>query len=511
MRLVRLILPWLVLGAFALRGLGATPPPDERPYPVSSQVLVSPAMSGTRAFSLGRGADGACWLAWIGADKAGARVHVARYLSATHSWSEGHTLATASHLANNEADPPLLAVGPDHQLAALWLTASPASPSRAQISRSNDEGATWSAPRPLTTESTAIEFPSLVWLPDGRLLAAWLDGRAHADGSATRLYARVVGTNAADTLIDDHVCDCCATGITVFPDGTALLVYRGRSEEEVRDIHVAGWDGHRWSPPRLLADDDWRINGCPVNGPRIAGTGGQAAVAWFTAAGKAPRVQVSTTPDAGQRFTMPQSIDRGQPVGRPDTLMLRDGSVLTVWLERGAEPGLWLRCLSPAGEPFAAVRLAILKGGRDGGFPRLALVKDYDQTPAQILVTYAQNEPPAGVHTLLVTLPTLSALAKRNPCIPCDENDANATRGYPVKARVTAVSPDQDLVTIRHEEIPGVMHAASLTCKVDPQAFPQLTVGRELIGRIERRDRDWWLFHIRIFETSPAATRTKTP
>ena len=53
----------------------------------------------------------------------------------------------------------------------------------------------------------------------------------------------------------------------------AVVVYRDRSEKEVRDMSVVRFAGGRWSAPRTLAADGWEINGCPVNGPAVAADG----------------------------------------------------------------------------------------------------------------------------------------------------------------------------------------------------------------------------------------------
>ena len=190
-------------------------------------------------------------------------------------------------------------------------------------------------------------------------------------------------------------------------------------------------------------------------------------------------------------------------IGEPEDISPR--------LEGGDTPGLYLRRISTSGERFAPVKLAITRGGRDGGYPRMTLLKDYDTTPAQIIVTYTEQGSPHGVHTLLLTLPGLSTLAKRDPCLPCDEEDANATRGYPIKGRVTQVLPAQNLVLVQHEEIPGVRRAMTMGFKVDPQLLPQLTAGRELLGRIERRGRDWWLFQVRLLGAPAKPALTDAP
>jgi hypothetical protein len=330
------------------------------------------------------------------------------------------------------------------------------------------------------------------------VLAVWLDGRA---GTTAQLYGRLVGTDGPDRLIDDSVCERSPPALTAFPDGSVLLAYRARREGGVRDIHTARFQSDRWSAPRILSADDWRPAHGPVNGPRLASVGGNVAAVWFTAADNTARLLTAASPDAGARFTLPQPVDLGRPLGRADLVLLRDGSRLVTWLEGGEVPGLYLRRISASDEPDLAVRLAPTADG----FPRIALVKDYDATPAQLLLTYTTAGESPALHTTLLTLPDLSTLAGRKPCLPCDEEDANAVRGYPMKGLVTDVQPDRGLVIVKHDEIPGVMRAMTMAFKVDAALLPQLTRDQALLGRIEKRGRDWWLFNVKLLGAPPAA------
>ncbi len=490
-----------------------------QPLPVSSagsytlSPLTNPAGPGAMGSSLVRTSGGSVYLSWLqpAADNVTA-LCFARFDSTTGNWGQRHVIAQGSDWFDSHADFPALTAQDNGHLAAVWFVNSPASAHAAAAGtghhhvsnftawfrQSTNAGATWSPPALLTQESDAAEFVSVQALADGRVLAAWLDGRDKPAGNPTRLYARILGANGPDMLVDDSVCDCCHTELTAFPDGSALLIYRARRAGEVRDIYTARFHHDHWASPHILSNDDWHINGCPVNGPQLASHGGNVSAAWFTAADNDPRVLASASPDAGARFTLALRIDEGHPLGRVDTLLLRDGSRLVTWVEGGEanEAGLYLRRISPADELNPPVLLATTKVAAIVGFPRIALLKDYDSSPAQILVTYTREGASGGIETLRVTLPDLSALAGRKPCIPCDEQDASATRGYPVKGVITAVR--SSFVVLKYEEIPGVMRAGAMDFRVEPVMQAKLQIGTELLGRIEKRDRSWWLFKLRL-------------
>ena len=494
---------------------------DDLPsLPVKSVEVPVPAATGATSASLVTAPDGTVWLSWIEPTADGATaLRCATLDSATPIWNEPRTLAQGRNWLVSEADPPSLTIEPDSRLTAVWLVKVPAAPpavtdnpphhfsagSTALISQSTDRGKTWSVPVRLTHESTAVEFVSLQALDNGRVLAAWLDGRGkHDDHGIQQLFARVIGGAGPDQLVDDSVCDCCRTTLARFADGSALLADRGRTTGEVRDIHVARFQDNQWSAGRVLSSDEWRIAGCPVNGPQLATHGGRAAAVWFTAAGSEPRVMASVTPDAGARFLQPLRLDHGHPLGRVDTVMLADGSVLATWLEgAGDQPGLWLARITPHFEPGQAVRLVPLNPARSAGFPRITLVKDYDATPARLAVVFTGDDPAATLHTRLITLPDLSTLAGRKPCVPCDEDDAQAIRGFPMKGRIVSIVQARAALVVQQEEIPGVMRAMTLELRADPDVLAAAAPGRALLARIERRGKTWWIFGVRWLEKNP--------
>ena len=46
-----------------------------------------------------------------------------------------------------------------------------------------------------------------------------------------------------------------------------LVAFRDRSNQEIRDIHVARVEQGKWTEAVPVHADNWRIEACPVNGP----------------------------------------------------------------------------------------------------------------------------------------------------------------------------------------------------------------------------------------------------
>lgn len=297
-------------------------------------------------------------------------------------WFQSRTIASGNLLVN-KADFPSIAAGGHGLLFAQWVERN-GHGSRLRLARSDDDGASWSAP---VTPHPALEsefgFASLLPLAGGAVQAVWLDGRALEGGEEGRgemsLHAAVLtkdNTLTNDAVVDPRVCDCCQTGLALAAGGP-LAVYRDRSPEELRDISVAQRTAQSWSAPANLHADAWKLLGCPVNGPRVAADGRRVAVAWFTAAQDRPRVQLALSNDGGATFAAPVEIDEGHPVGHVDVALLGDGSALVTWVEESrAAARIDARRVNAAAIADPPIVVATGPSASALGYPRLAVSRD---------------------------------------------------------------------------------------------------------------------------------------
>jgi hypothetical protein len=180
------------------------------------------------------------------------------------------------------------------------------------------------------------------------------------------------GRLSDEAVLDERICECCQTSAAVTSEGP-LAVYRGRSEQEVRDIHFVRRPAARWSEPRAVHADNWQIKACPVNGPAVAADGRRVAVAWYTAEGESPRVNVAFSDDAGATFGEAVRVDDGDAVGRADVALLADGSALVCWMSGESGAGaIKARRVTPGVAPGAVAVVSQTDVSRSGGFPRVA-------------------------------------------------------------------------------------------------------------------------------------------
>ena len=370
--------------------------------------LDTPGTPGSGEPNLYTAFDGRVFLTWI--EPAQAKGHRLRFsVREGERWSEPRTIAEGQNWFVNWADFPSLVVLKNGVFVAHWLVKS-GSDGHAydiNIAQSTDGGKTWSTPMVPHRDGTKTEHGFVSMLPwtAGRAAAVWLDGRNFKEvakdghGSPTNemtlRFATIdaQGKLAGEALLDSRVCDCCQTSAALTTDG-AVVVYRDRSDKEIRDISVVRFLGGRWTQPRSVSVDDWEIHGCPVNGPSVSAEGRRVAVAWYTAAKDAPKVKVIFSADSGATFGQPIRVDDGTPVGRVDVLMLSDGSALVGWLERTAKGAeVKLRRIRSDGSLDQAVTVAESGVARASGFPQITRAGD------EVIVAWTDPSAPSRVRT----------------------------------------------------------------------------------------------------------------
>lgn len=370
--------PLLVSGLLALFFVATGCESD--PSPVSGTRIEVPTGSESGQPHLFAEETGRLWLSWVESAGEG---HALRYAKRTDTtWTSPQTAAQGTDWFVNWADVPSLRPLPNGRLAAHYLQSNGPDPLAYGVRiRQSTAGGTWQSSVTPHDDGTETEhgFASLLPWPEGQLLAVWLDGRKmegkDGHGGEMTLRGAVIdstGSVESDALIDARTCECCPT-TAVRTGNEALVAYRDRSEDEIRNIRLARFDGQTWSEPTLLHDDGWQIAGCPVNGPALAAEGDRVIAAWYTAPGGKPRVKAAFSDDRGRQFTEPVVLAEGTPTGRVDVVPMEEGGAAVSWIGKHEDnAALLVRSVRPDGSTGPARPMATLGSASRGvGIPRL--------------------------------------------------------------------------------------------------------------------------------------------
>lgn len=243
--------------------------------------------------------------------------------------------------------------------------------------------AAWKTNVALHTDGTPTEHGFVTVIPyKDDFFVNWLDGRnteenATGERGAMTLRAAEVSANgqvASEHQLDARTCDCCQTTAAITTNGP-VVIYRDRSEEEVRDISIVRQIDGKWTEPKPVHNDNWKIKGCPVNGPKAAAIGNSLVVAWFTSAQQNSKVQLAFSPDGGANFDDPIRIDEADALGRVDVLLIDKKTAIISWMEsEDKQTKLKAIKVAVSGKKFTARTITTIDASRKTGFPQMELV-----------------------------------------------------------------------------------------------------------------------------------------
>lgn len=127
-------------------------------------------------------------------------------------------------------------------------------------------------------------------------------------------------TFSKNIKLSSEVCPCCKTNLAVTENGTIYASWRQVLPGDYRHIAVAHSenDGKSFSDYKIVSDDQWQINACPVSGaPMILGGSNNLTISWYTA-GKAGETGIySAKLGADGNFTPRTLIANNAASGTP--------------------------------------------------------------------------------------------------------------------------------------------------------------------------------------------------
>ncbi|MDA9557163.1 exo-alpha-sialidase [Vibrio sp.] len=338
-------------------------------------------------------------ISWVEEKDNTATLYFSRFQA--NRWSSPTIVSSGTNWFNNWADfPSVMSQG--KTMVAHWLpmTNQGTYDYRIDVAESSDNGKTWSKPFTPHTDGVDAEHGFVTMLPyknntsDGNsnsTFITWLDGRFtktdvhnshndheqnshdHSSGGAMTLRAATFknGQLNQEWELDNRVCDCCTTAAANTDKGV-IVAYRDRTEDEIRDINVLRLIDGQWLPASQLPSDNWKIAGCPVNGPALDAKGNLVSLAWFTTVDKKPTVKVALSHDSGDHFSDAIIVSQ-KTIGRVDSVIHNDHVIVSYLENNGSKVNLVLSRYSLKGKFVDSNVITTLSPKRSTGFPTLTV------------------------------------------------------------------------------------------------------------------------------------------
>lgn len=302
-------------------------------------------------------------------------------------WTNPVTIASGKSWFVNWADYPMMARNENAFIAHfLDRSADGKFTYDVKFTTSNSTDTTWAKPKILHDDGKQAEHGFVSLVPYGdKFFVTWLDGRNtvlegmenmnHDHHGEMSLRAAILDSNGNklnEWELDKRTCDCCQTTAAITENGP-VVIYRDRSDEEIRDMSIVRLVNGEWSQPVSIHNDNWKIEGCPVNGPRASAIGNTLATAWFTIESDTAKVNVIFSGDGGETFGKTIRVDEGNPIGRVDVVLLDEQTAMVSWME-GTEIKVAKVRIDGTKEP--SITVAASSESRSSGFPQMTKAGD---------------------------------------------------------------------------------------------------------------------------------------
>lgn len=297
--------------------------------------------------------DGTFYVAWVNHDAKQADIMIARF---DHN-GEIHCAPVRVNRRAGVAtawrgDQPSLAVAEDGSVFVVWtarVNSGGKHGTDLYMSVSSDRAQTFSSEVKINDDKVpgAHGMHSLAVAKDGRIYVSWLDERnVHAPEPSTKTEGHHMESNrdlfiaystdggrtfSANRKVASEACPCCKTSLAVSNDGTLYAGWRQVLPGSFRHIAVVNSTdgGTTFSSPKIVSDDRWVLQGCPVSGPSLSvDPAGNLKVLWYAAGeANAPGLYVSQSVDKGHSFSPRELVSQETVKGTPVLAMGADNTI----------------------------------------------------------------------------------------------------------------------------------------------------------------------------------------
>lgn len=238
---------------------------------------------------------------------------------------------------------PKIIFKPDGRIIAMWGVSNPNPNSKysglVYYTQSFNEGKTWSPAISLVKDTSAYDqrYFDMAVLPNGEVMAVWLDNRGEKKKEGSTLFCAVTSGEtgfSGEKAIAETCCPCCRTDLYVDAERFVHVVFRDIINDSIRDMaHLISDDnGKSFSQPIRISADNWVIDGCPHTGPAITESNGSLHFAWYTLGGEGGLFYCSSK-DNGRTFSQRETVSALHSAKHPQILSVPGGNILIAWDE----------------------------------------------------------------------------------------------------------------------------------------------------------------------------------
>ncbi|HTO88383.1 MAG TPA: sialidase family protein, partial [Thermoanaerobaculia bacterium] len=259
---------------------------------------------------------------------------------------------------------PRLLVRDDGPIYAAWNEADDI-----RVARSLSFGSDFEAPVRVSDRPPGAwsGYVSIGAAPSGDLYAVWLDTRDKDNAPDTFSLYLAPSANQGESFgsnvrVARDVCPCCRPALAFGAGGEVLVFWRRVYPGDIRDmtVSVTKDGGRTFAAPRRIAEDNWKLNGCPDSGPATATVGRRVYAAWLTEASPQRNgVRLSYSDDGGSTWAPARTASQTiLDANYPSLSVSDEGRLVLVF--QGRDPG--------RREGWAALGAYVVEVRPDGGF-----------------------------------------------------------------------------------------------------------------------------------------------
>jgi hypothetical protein len=246
--------------------------------------------------------------------------------------------------------------------------------------------------------ASSQSFYSMNVSPEGVIYVAWLDGRDRErgrPGTSAVYIARSANKGVSfepPVRVSMNVCPCCRPSIAFGADKTVHVAWRGVVDDNVRDIYVStsADAGATWREGVRVAEDNWKLNGCPHSGATMATAGSRLFIAWSTVREGKAQVYLASSEDGGKTFRSRMQLAEGVIDPNHPSMLMAGDKVAVVFQGRQAEAnqgwgpvGAWYREVDSDGRLSKLIRIG--NAQKSASYPVLAF-----EEPGRIFVAWTE-------------------------------------------------------------------------------------------------------------------------